>query len=130
MPNNTWNGINSSSGTIAGTYAVTAGSADGRRDSITNQPWGIWQTKVIGNIATPITPPFTTDQWSLTTESYNYSLNPPYSAETITGTHTNGTLWSINAVETIGTLSGTTYGYGADIKTATPNTWISVGETI
>jgi len=124
-PNNTWNGINGSSGTIAGTYALTAWDADGRRDSITNQPWGIWQTKVIGNITTPITPPFTTDQWSLTTESYGWHAF----FDSIIGTQTDGTLWTINSGETIGTLSGTTYAYGADII-ATPMTWISVGETI
>jgi len=90
--------------------AISVVEAEGRKDSITGEPWGIWQTILGGDYSAP------GDGWILFTEVIDSSGN-------IAGTYTDGTQWSNGAI------SGTTYAYGADI-TATPQTWIGVGETI
>lgn len=119
-PSYTWS---STTTTFSGSGGLTQGGfpldtamfvtgAEGRKDSISGGNWGIWQT-ILGGTYTTLGSP---DGWDLLTSV----IDPP--AGKISGTLSVGT-WSVNQ------LAGTTYGYGADIST-TPNTWISVGETI
>ena len=112
-------------GNFNGSGSITAGwvnfngggTTTDWRYSIAGQNWGIWKSIIGGEYKEP-----TSDTWSLSTFV-------DLSAQgTIYGTKTDGTKWSAD-VNGNNVLAGQTYGYGADITT-TPNTWISVGETI
>lgn len=112
-------------GNFNGSGSITAGwvnfngggTTTDWRYSIAGQNWGIWKSIIGGEYTEP-----TSDTWSLSTFV-------DLSAQgTIYGTKTDGTKWSAD-VNGNNVLAGQTYGYGADI-TATPMTWISVGETI
>ncbi|MBI5886214.1 MAG: FecR domain-containing protein [Deltaproteobacteria bacterium] len=102
----------------SGTGSFTAGGSisewqtEGRSYSIPGENWGILQNLIVGSYSDPAS-----DIWS-------FSFNQvDYLSTNVIGTQTEGTQWSN------GVLKGQTYGYGADI-TATPRTWISVGDTL
>ncbi len=106
----------SSIGGFAAGGVINGNYAKGLKYSMPSQDWGVWQTLESGAYSGT-----TSDTWNLSLNPVDVTLgtNP----NIIVGTMTDGSKWSN------GVLAGQTYGFGADIS-ATPMTWISVGETI
>ncbi|MBI3753390.1 MAG: hypothetical protein HY266_04995, partial [Deltaproteobacteria bacterium] len=114
-------GLTSASGGFTAGGSIYENYAQGLKYSIPGQDWGILQNLAAGSYSET-----SSDTWNLSLEYVGPTeSNCSYygSCGVIYGTQTDGAQWSN------GVLKGQTYGYGADI-TNTPQTWISVGETI